>query len=342
MDPISHGIVGALLSGCAAPHRNVRPALWVGFVAALVPDLDIFARSADDPLLQLELHREFTHSLVLIPVIAATVSLATWPFVRHLLAPWALFRAALLGVTTAGLLDACTSYGTELLWPFVRTRFAFNIVSVVDPLFTLGLLVTLVLAFVRQARTFAVWGICLGLIYLGFGWVQHERATFVGHTLANDRGHRIERMEAKPTLGNLLVWRTIYLSNGRFYVDAVRLSPLSDIRIYEGRAIAKAYLEALPLPPDSVQHRDVRRFARLSDSYTVIHPDDPSVIGDVRYSMVPHSTVPLWGIRLNLNEANSHVTYVTFRESSKAALAELLGLILGTENALRAGEGQPR
>ena len=47
---------------------------------------------------------------------------------------------ALLGYGTNGLLDACTTYGTLLLWPFSNARIAWNNVSVIDPLFTLPLL----------------------------------------------------------------------------------------------------------------------------------------------------------------------------------------------------------
>ena len=35
----------------------------------------------------------------------------------------------LLGYATHGMLDACTSYGTQLLWPFTNHRYAFNTIS---------------------------------------------------------------------------------------------------------------------------------------------------------------------------------------------------------------------
>ena len=50
-----------------------------------------------------------------------------------------------LGYATHALLDTCTTYGTQLLWPFTDARFAWNTVSVVDPMFTLpvGILVAI-------------------------------------------------------------------------------------------------------------------------------------------------------------------------------------------------------
>ena len=40
-----------------------------------------------------------------------------------------------LGILTHGFLDACTSYGTSLFWPFSSTRVSWNVISIVDPFF---------------------------------------------------------------------------------------------------------------------------------------------------------------------------------------------------------------
>ena len=68
MDPISQGIIGstASLNVSKKKHPLFVVAL-IGLLSGLAPDLDIFIRSSDDPLLFLEFHRQFTHSLVFIP-----------------------------------------------------------------------------------------------------------------------------------------------------------------------------------------------------------------------------------------------------------------------------------
>ena len=42
----------------------MRRAAIVGAVAGLIPDLDVLISDANDPLLQLEMHRQFSHSLL--------------------------------------------------------------------------------------------------------------------------------------------------------------------------------------------------------------------------------------------------------------------------------------
>ena len=68
MDPLTQGVVGATVSQQPANKKTILVATFLGFFSGLAPDLDIFIRSTNDPLLILEFHRQFTHSLIFIPV----------------------------------------------------------------------------------------------------------------------------------------------------------------------------------------------------------------------------------------------------------------------------------
>lgn len=76
MDPISQAALGALapqalLRAPTATKRHLLRVGCIGALAGMAPDLDVLIRSSSDPLLQLEFHRQFTHSLVFIPIGAA-------------------------------------------------------------------------------------------------------------------------------------------------------------------------------------------------------------------------------------------------------------------------------
>ena len=139
MDPLTHSLLGASLGYAAFGRRLGRTAAGVGGLAAFVPDADIFIRSAADPLLAIEYHRHFTHSLLFAPVGAAVV--ASFWLIRprwrdHFAALWV---CALVAYFSHALLDAATSYGTQLMWPFTDERFGWDFIAVVDPAFTLAL-----------------------------------------------------------------------------------------------------------------------------------------------------------------------------------------------------------
>ncbi|MBI1886767.1 MAG: metal-dependent hydrolase, partial [Nitrosomonadales bacterium] len=157
MDILTHGLLGGTLAQSCSKKEETRTATVTGFLAALLADADALIRSGTDPLLVLEYHRQFTHSLIFIPAGALLVTLLLWPAFKALRYPIAFRRIylyALLGCATSGLLDACTSYGTHLLWPFTGERIAWSIVPIFDPLFSL-LLGAMLLFGLRSRKTLA-------------------------------------------------------------------------------------------------------------------------------------------------------------------------------------------
>ena len=176
MDPLSQGVVGAIAAQSASPREEVRSATFAGFVAGILADADIFTQSADDPLLWLDYHRHFTHSLLFIPVGKLVAAVLVWPFVRKRLAFPNIYLFTTLGYATCGLLDACTSYGTQLLWPFSDRRIAWSNIAISDPVFTLTVAAMVVLSLVKKRALFARLGIAFALVYLTLGVFQRERA----------------------------------------------------------------------------------------------------------------------------------------------------------------------
>ena len=314
MDPISQGTIGAVLPQALATPEKLRAAAFAGCVAGLAPDLDVFISSSVDTLLFLEFHRQFTHALVFIPIGAGIVALLlAWPL-RRWLALRECYLACLLGYATHGALDACTSYGTQLFWPFSSHRVAWNNISVVDPLFTLPLLGAVVAAAVARRRWLALVGIAWVVCYLLFGVVQNQRAQAAGRLLAEQRGHAPERLTAKAGFANLLVWKVVYEHDGRYYVDAIRTGAASTV--CEGASVAALDLRRdLPwLDADSQQARDVERFRWFSDGYVALHPQQANHVIDIRYSVVPNQIVPLWGIQLDpAADAETHARFVADR-----------------------------
>ena len=66
---------------CSAT-KTVRHALWIGAAAGMAPDLDVLIQSSTDPLLALEYHRQFTHSLLFVPIGALLCAAMLYPIVR--------------------------------------------------------------------------------------------------------------------------------------------------------------------------------------------------------------------------------------------------------------------
>ncbi|KPP96428.1 MAG: inner membrane protein [Bacteroidetes bacterium HLUCCA01] len=337
MDPLTHGLAGALAAQGLTRHRKIRPTLITGFFAALLADLDTLIRSSADPLFTLEMHRQFTHSLVFIPVGALIATLLMFWFQRQHLSIVEVYIISLAGFATSGLLDAFTSYGTQLLWPFSDLRIAWNLLPIIDPLVTGGLLYAFYRLFRKERHimgppkgsTWAYIGLgWMGLLIL-IGYVQHQRARSVAYDIARERGHIIEQMTVKPTLGNRVLWRSTYISKDTVYADGIRLAWISDNITYDGERSPLVDPIRYTVYEGSTMYLDIQRFHRLSKGYLVYHPDQPDVLGDARYAMLPTSLSPLWGIRIDESEPGEHAQVEYFREAGEDVRRPLTRMLRG-------------
>ncbi|MEM7012764.1 MAG: metal-dependent hydrolase, partial [Verrucomicrobiota bacterium] len=148
------------------------------------------------------------------------------------------------------------------------------------------------------------------------------------------RGHaEADMATVKPSIGNLILWRSIYWHEGEFYVDAVRVGLMRPERTYTGTSVPALEAAALKgdLPPASTLANDLDRFDHFSSRYLAHHPDQPGVVGDFRYAMLPNSAVPLWGIRYNPAQPDEHVRFESFRSAHKEQRHELFRMLLGKD-----------
>ena len=123
MDPLTQGVLGATLPQASVSGRYAASAGLLGFLSGLAADLDVLIRSSTDPLLFLEYHRQFTHSLMFVPF-GGLICAAVLHFVigrRRGLSFRQTWLFCTLGYATHALLDACTTYGT-MLFCLLATR----------------------------------------------------------------------------------------------------------------------------------------------------------------------------------------------------------------------------
>ena len=318
MDPLTQGVLGATLpQATAAKKGTAASAGLLGFLAGMAADLDVLIRSSTDPLLFLEYHRQFTHSLIFIPVGGLLCALLLHRLLgrRRNLTFRQSFLFCTLGYATHALLDACTTYGTMLFWPFSEVRIAWNTISIIDPLFTLPMLLLIVLAGVRKQPVFARIALVWAVAYMSLGLWQRNQAMEMGYEIAMERGHTPLRLEAKPSFANLLVWKVVYETQSKFYVDAVRASVSPEV--FPGSSIDKLEVARdFPwLDKNSQQARDIERFRWFSDGYVARDPMHHNRIIDIRYSMIPNEVAPLWSIELQRTAGvGDHAAYLIHRE----------------------------
>jgi inner membrane protein len=343
MDPLTQGALGAALAQAVLGERLGRRTWWLGALGGMAPDLDVLIRSGDAPLLELEYHRHFTHSLAFIPIGGLLVAL---PFVLLQRGAAAanqrmlIIAATTIGWATHGLLDATTSYGTMLWWPFSHVRVALNWISVIDPIYTLALIVGVIvaarrsdrlpmhdLARRRAIRRPALLGFAFASLYMLLGVVQHARAGTAQAELAARRGHAVARGRVDPLLGNDLLWRSTYLDTKQIlHADVIVVPWWSSVRVHEGESIEGIVIPtAWPAPADaSPRQHDLALFAWFADD--LLYSPQPGTICDGRYSGDPGGFTGMFCVRVGPQGVHAFERN-TPRDAGRffAVMGELLG-----------------
>jgi inner membrane protein len=224
LDTLSHMLLGAALGNAALGRRVGNKAMLWGAAVAVVPDVDVAIGRFMSDLGELTFHRGPTHSLLFIAVLAPLIGLALGRVHRRDgvgWQPWAALSALVL--LSHVLLDAFTSYGVQLFLPFDDTALALASVSVIDPVFTLPLLLAVPAMFLlgrdRRLR-YRIGGgaMALSVAYLGFTVSNklHVQSVFEQALLAQEL--EAERMFVKPTLFNNVLWRAVVETPEAYWV----------------------------------------------------------------------------------------------------------------------------
>lgn len=230
------------------------------------------------------------------------------------------YIASFLGYATHGLLDACTSYGTQLFWPFSDQRVTWNNISIVDPIFTVPIVILLAIAITKRKRIFSFIAIGWITFYLSLGFIQYERTLSAAMDLANSRGHNAERMTLKPSFGNLILWKSIYQHEETYYVDAIRTVHSSTWCLGESIEMFDYQYHLPSLDKDSQQAKDIERFRWFSQDY-LGYDDKNSLVTDIRYSMIPNQIAPMWGLVIDTEQSiDEHAAWWTSRSLDQSQL----------------------
>lgn len=301
MDPVTQGLLGSAVAQAFTQHKLRGQAAAIGAVAGIVPDLDILIRSSEaNPLLGIYYHRHFTHSLFFIPfggAIVALIFLLIFPTLRKRW-PW-VFAAAILGYATHGILDAFTSYGTLLYWPFSLERVHWDLIAIIDPFYTGVLLLGVILSIGFRQRHFAIIALILSGFYLGFNAYLHHKASLAQDTLITKRGDISKNRRVMPLIFHPFIWRSLYRDANTIHVDNIGLHlmgnshtvPVANLSLFKTNALPN-YIKNSP----SLM-QDYAIFNWFSDGYLSNVSTNPLTLADARYIFGSPHPVALWGIR---------------------------------------------
>lgn len=230
MDSLTHIVLGASVGEAVLGKKIGNRAPLYGAIAGTIPDLDIFAGYFLDPVSAVEVHRGFTHSIIFCvifaPVFGYLISLFETVASRKELS-WLMFW----GLFTHPILDAFTTWGTQLFWP-LNINLAFKSVFVIDPLYTLPFLFCLIVA-MRKPKASAArakwnyWGLGISSGYLIIGLVFKFISYQAFEKALVEQNISYLEIQNRPAPFTTLLWSANVKSKDGFYLGDYSFSILS-------------------------------------------------------------------------------------------------------------------
>ena len=284
MDSLSQAVLGASVAGAIAPAGHRGKAMLLGAGLGTLPDLDVFI-DFGGAVENFTYHRGFSHSLLVLAPFSVLLWLLLrrwWTPVRD--APLRWLCAIGLTLLTHPLLDAHTAYGTQLFWPLPVPPTSWATLFIIDPLYTLPLLVgVLVAAFRRRvAGTALRLGLVLSTLYVGWSWVAQA-------TVSRNVEDALASMQLQdapvfmtPTPLNTLLWRVVVMTDDGYLEGFDSL--LIDEGVMRFTAHASA-VDAMNIAGDVWAVERLRWFAR--DFVKASVENDKLVISDLRMGQEP-------------------------------------------------------
>ncbi len=339
MDTITQITLGAAVGeACLGREIGNKAAGW-GAVLGVVPDLDVFANPFVTEVQELAIHRGITHSLFFSVVAAPLLGWLLYRYYRGDNVSWRRWSLLVfLVLFTHVFIDACTSYGTQVLQPFSNYTFSFNTIFIIDPFYSLPLMAgVLISLFMRRHTPARRWANYLGLgfssLYLAAGFAIKGHVNGVFEENFNTKDIPAERYMTTPMPFTEFLWVGYARSDEAIYAGLYSI--FDDDREIEFRQVdindqlIAPYRGQLPV-------ERIRWFSQ--GYYSVTEEGGGLYMHDIRFGRwdlwLREEPSPLiWSYRLEFNDDSTRVVGFDHLDPgvdlNRKRIAALWGRILG-------------
>lgn len=283
MDSLTQIVLGAAVGEAVLGKKVGNKAMLYGAIAGTIPDLDIISSFFTDTVTALEIHRGFTHSIffsvLFAPIFAFLISkyetykkrkdwfwLFFWAFVTH------------------PILDAQTTWGTQLFWPF-DVRLAFKNIFVIDPLYTIPFLVFLILAMFQKKesskrRLYNNLGLTISSSYLVLTLILKGISYQKFTKELSKQNINYKEIETKPTPLNTILWSANIETDDAFLIGYSSFLDKNSITFSH-------YPKNHDLLKDLENHPKVKRMIAISKGwYTINKKNNELYFNDLRFGLL--------------------------------------------------------
>ena len=283
MDSFTQIALGiAVAEACAGKQLKNKTFLY-GAILGTLPDLDVLVGMFLNPVDAVLIHRGISHSLLLFLFVSPLLGWLISKIEKQKISFFTATNLVFWTLLTHVLLDIFTSWGTQILWP-LEHRFAFKTIFVIDPLYTLPLLIALVIVWKTKSESLRYKYIKRGIVFSSsylllscfiklYAVTQFEKAL-------TKQGIQYSEIIVKPTAFNLILWNANVTTTDNYL--------LSDYSLFDTQPISFiAYSKNNALEKRLAGNTDFEKLKKASEGWYIISQKAGNLyFNDLRFGLL--------------------------------------------------------
>lgn len=236
MDSITQAVLGAAVGEAVLGKKIGRKAAILGAIGGTIPDLDVLLTPFFDEFQKIVIHRGYSHSILfsLIGAFLFAYLLTKIKWTKNVVFS-KLWLLSFLTLFTHILLDAFTTYGTQLLLPFTDWRVSFDSINIIDPFYTLPLLVGVLVSvfyFKKSDRKRNIpnnVGLLVSSLYLVFTLANKQHIERVFYSQLEAQSISSFNLLTVPVKVGNMVWYGVAKGKEQLYIGRYSMLKKNDI-----------------------------------------------------------------------------------------------------------------
>lgn len=230
MDSLTQATLGAAVGIAVLGNKIGYKAAILGGIGGTIPDLDVLIIPLFTEIQKISIHRGYSHSILF-------CILGSFPFAYVLSRiKWTkdvsckrLWLFSFLALFTHVLLDAFTTYGTQLFLPFTDWRVGFDSINIVDPIYTVPLLVGVLGSMFLQRKQSKKWkilntvGLIISTLYLLFTLANKQYINEVFNEELKGKNIQSTQLLTVPVGVGNMNWYGVAKNNENLYLGKYSL-----------------------------------------------------------------------------------------------------------------------
>lgn len=283
MDSLTQIALGIATAELCAGQKLQRKTFLYGAILGTIPDLDILVGQFMNPVEAVAIHRGLSHSLFLFMWLSPMLGWVLYKIEKGKISFKSAANMVFWCLLTHVLLDLFTSWGTQIFWP-LPDRIALKTIFVIDPLYTLPLLISLIIAWRRTTyplrRKYVLRGLYLSSFYLAIGCGLKLYALQQFEDALKARHIPYTALIVKPTAFNCILW------NANVATEEAYL--LGDFSLFDSQPIVfEAYPKNARWAQELKGNPDFETLKEVSEGWFVVTKKDSLYyFNDLRFGLL--------------------------------------------------------